>query len=198
MRIRIIDFRNLHWEAKVSKKILLILLGVLLIAPGLVFSQNLKPVSGKTIQTGVRQGKAFLLEDGPVSAQALRVDKPGAVLLGISFFVHYSNEDYWDMQHIIPVNQSDEVEIDVDFAGVYNSNIKFHVIFSGPEYYVHDDESWYLAKYSTANYLEQNVFFITIDPREWKKGTYKLVVIAEQETEGSGAESVIECVFRLI
>jgi hypothetical protein len=42
------------------------------------------------------------------------------------------------------------------------------------------------------------VFYITIDPSEWKKGTYKLVVIAEQETEGSGAESVIECVFRLI
>jgi hypothetical protein len=177
---------------------MLILLGVILVVPGFVFSQGLKSISGKTIQSGVRQGKAYMLEDSSVSIQAMRVDKPGAVLMGTSLFVHFVNDDVWEMQHIIPVNQSDLVEIDVDFAGVFNSNIKFHVIFSGPEYYVYDDEDWYLAKYSTANYLEQNVFYITIDPSEWKKGTYKLVVIAEQETEGSGAESVIECVFRLI
>ena len=175
-----------------------ILLGIMLVGAGFVTAQDLRSVSGKSIRSGVRQGKAYLLENSPVSIQAKRVDKPGAVLLGASLFVHFVNDDVWEMQHIIPVNQSDEVEIDVDFAGVYNSNVKFHVIFSGPEYYVYDDEDWYFAKYATANYLEQNVFYITIDPSEWKKGTYKLVVIAEQETEGSGAESVIECVFRLI
>ncbi len=185
-------------ETNVRKNIRLILLGVLLVVPGIVFSQGLRSVSGKTIQSGVRQGKTFLLEESDVSIQALRVDKPGVVLMGASLFAHLVNDDIWEMQHIVPVNQSDEVEIDVDFAGVYNSNVKFHVIFSGPEYYAYDDEDWYLAKYSTSNYLEQNVFYITIDPSEWKKGTYKLVVVAEQETAGSGAESVIECVFRLI
>ncbi len=180
------------------KNIMLILLGVLLVVPSIVYSQSLKSISGKTIQSGVRQGKAFLLEDNDVSTQALRVDKPGVVLMGTSLFVHFVNDDIWEMQHIVPVNRSDEVEIDVDFAGVFNSNVKFHVFFSGPEYYAYDDEDWYFAKYSTANYLEQNVFYITIDPSEWKKGTYKLVVVAEQETAGSGAESVIECVFRLI
>ncbi len=148
-----------------SKKIMLIMLGILLVGAGFATAQDLRSVSGKNIQSGVRQGKAFLLEDSAVSIQALRVDKPGVVLLGASLFVHFVNNDAWEMQHIIPVNRSDEVEIDVDFAGVYNSNVKFHVIFSGPEYYAYDDEDWYFAKYATADYLEQNVFYINIHPR---------------------------------
>ena len=107
------------------------------------------------------------------------------------------------MQHIIPQN-SDLVTIYIDFSAVLNTKIRFHVIWAGPEYWVYDDVDdanqpvWYPAKYNTSDYYEDNVYWVTIDPAEWKKGTYKLVIIAEQETVGSGAESVIACVFRII
>ena len=181
------------------RKILPVFLGILLIAPAFVQPQIARmDAKAKTIQTGIRPGKAFVTEEPLLSTQALKADKARVILLGTSIFVYFNSLDAWEMQHIIPANQSDAMEIDVDFSAVLNTRVKFHVIFSGPEYYVYDDEDWYPAKYKTADYLEQNVFFIQIDPNEWVKGTYKLVVVAEQETLGSGAESVIECLFRII
>jgi hypothetical protein len=181
------------------RKILTLLLGVLLIAPAFVQAQiarvDAKP---KTIKAGIRPGKAFVSEEPLFSTQAVKADKARVILMGASIFVYFNAQDAWEMQHIVPANQSDTMEIDVDFSAVLNTKVKFHVIFSGPEYYVYDDEDWYPAKYKTADYLEQNVFFIQIDPTEWVKGTYKLVVVAEQQTLGSGAESVIECLFRII
>lgn len=181
------------------RKIFLVFLGILLIAPAFVQPQIARmDAEPKTIKTGIRPGKAFLMEEPLLSTQALKRDKARVILMGSSIFVYFNAQDAWEMQHIIPAAESDTMEIDVDFSAVLNTRIKFHVIFSGPEYYVYDDEDWYSAKYATADYLEQNVFFIQIDPNEWVKGTYKLVVVAEQETLGSGAESVIECLFRIM
>jgi hypothetical protein len=181
------------------RKIMLVFLGILLIAPAFVQPQILKAgPDAKTIKTGVRPGKAFITEEPFLSTQATMGDKARVILLGTSIFVYFNAQDAWEMQHIIPANRSDTIEIDVDFSAVLNTNVKFHVIFSGPEYYVYDDEEWYPAKYKTADYLEQNVFYIQIDPNDWVKGTYKLVVVAEQQALGSGAESVIECLFRII
>jgi hypothetical protein len=181
------------------RKIIPVFLGILLIAPAFVQSQiEGLDARSKTIKAGIRPGKAFITEEPLLTTQAVKADKARVILMGTSIFVYFNAQDAWEMQHIVPAGQSDTMEIDVDFSAVLNTRVKFHVIFSGPEYYVYDDEDWYPAKYKTANYLEQNVFYIQIDPTEWVKGTYKLVVVAEQETLGSGAESVIECLFRII
>ena len=179
------------------KKGFLIILAILLIAPGLMTAQDFDAQPEKTIKTGIRPGKAYPIESGSMSVQALKQDKARVVLMGTSIFAHFLSIDEWYMQHIIPVNQVDILEIDVDFSAVLNTKIKFHIIFSGPEYYAYDDPDSYPAKYNTASY-EDNIFWVQIDPSEWKKGTYKIVVIAEQETVGSGAESVITCIYRII
>ena len=79
-----------------------------------------------------------------------------------------------------------------DFGGAGDEILKFISA------YVYDEEEWFPAKYKSSDYFENNVYWIQFIPSEWKKGTYKLVVIAEQETVGSGAESVFEFTFRII
>jgi hypothetical protein len=174
------------------------LLGLALIVPSFISSQDQAFLTEKTIRTGVRPGKAYLKENAPLSIQVPKADKARAVLMAASIWAYDATEESESMQHIIPQSSTDIVTIYVDFSAVLNTRIKFHVYFAGPEFYAYDDEDWYPARYKSSNYVEDNVFYIDIDPKEWKKGTYKLVVIAEQETLGSGAESVIDCVFRII
>jgi hypothetical protein len=179
------------------KKVLLILLAILLIVPAVVTAQDLEAKPEKTIQSGVRPGKAFLLDSGLMSVNVPKQDKARVVLLAASVWPYDAATDSESMQHIFPQN-TDEATIYVDFSAVLNTNVRFHLIFAGPEYWAWDDEFWFPAKYKTSDYFEENLYWATINPYEWKKGTYKLVIIAEQETVGSGAESVFECIFRII
>ena len=179
------------------KKGFLVILAVLLIVPAMVTAQELDAKPGKTIKSGIKPGKAFPVDTGLMSVQVPKQDKARVVLLASSVWVYDAASDSEAMQHIIPIN-SDEAIIYIDFSAVLSTKVRFHVIFAGPEYFVFDDTEWYNAKYNTADYFEDNVYWVSIIPSQWKKGTYKLVIIAEQETVGSGAESVIECVIRII
>jgi hypothetical protein len=179
------------------KKGFLVILAILLIIPALAVAQELDAKPEKTIKSGVKPGKAFPKETGLMSVQVPKQDKARVVLLASSVWVYDAASDSEAMQHIIPVN-ADAAIIYIDFSAVLNTRVKFHVIFAGPEYWVYDEEEWYNAKYKTADYYEDNVYWVSFIPSEWKKGTYKLVIIAEQETVGSGAESVIECIIRII
>jgi hypothetical protein len=179
------------------KKGFLIILAILLIAPSLVTAQDFDAKPEKTIKTGVRPGKAYPMDTGLMSIQVPKQDKARVVLMASSVWVYDEASDSEAMQHIFPQN-SDGAIIYVDYSAVLNTKVRFHVIFAGPEYYVYDDEEWFPAKYNTSDYFENNIYWVTFLPSEWKKGTYKLVIIAEQETLGSGAESVIECIFRII
>jgi hypothetical protein len=175
----------------------MIALAILLIAPCFMTSQDLDVKPERTMKSGVRPGKAYPVDSGLMSVQVPKQDKARVVLLATSIWVYDASDDSETMQHIIPQN-SDEAIIYVDFSAVLNTRVKFHVIFAGPEYWVYDDEEWFPAKYKTSDYYEENVYWVSIIPSQWKKGTYKLVIIAEQETLGSGAESVFECIFRII
>jgi hypothetical protein len=179
------------------KRGFLVILAILLIAPGFITAQDLDAKPEKTIKSGVKPGKAFPVETGLMSVQVPKQDKARVVLLATSVWVYDAASDSEAMQHIIPAD-ADLATIYVDFSAVLNTRVRFHVIFAGPEYWAEDDDDWYPAKYNTADYYEDNVYWVSILPSEWKKGTYKLVIIAEQETVGSGAESVIECIFRII
>jgi len=185
------------------KKGLLILLAILLIVPGLVLAQDLETKPEKTFQSGIKPGKAFPVDTGLMSVNALKQDKARVVLMAASVWIYDASTDSETMQHIFKQN-SDMATIYVDFSAVLNTDVRFHVIFAGPEYLAYDDvdnngnEVWYPAKYKTSDYFEENVYWVSFLPDEWKKGTYKLVIIAEQKTLGSGAESVFECVFRII
>ncbi|MGB2908832.1 MAG: hypothetical protein WBB73_17175, partial [Candidatus Aminicenantaceae bacterium] len=139
----------------------------------------------------------FLLDSGLMSVNVPKQDKARVVLLATSIWVYDASSESEMMQHVFNLND-DGATIYVDFSAILNTKVRFHVIFAGPEYYVYDDEFWFPAKYKTSDYFEENVYWVEILPSEWKKGTYKLVIIAEQETVGSGAESVFECTFRII
>ncbi len=179
------------------KKGLLIVLTLLLIAPALVLAQDVEAKPEKTFQSGVRPGIAYPIESGHMTVNVPKQDKARVVLLAASVWPYDAATDSEAMQHIFRQN-TDSATIYVDFSAVLNTNVRFHVIFAGPEYFVFDDEDTFPAKYKSTDYFEDNVYWVTFLPSEWMKGTYKLVVIAEQETVGSGAESVFEFTFRII
>ncbi len=181
------------------KRGFLVILAILLIAPGFITAQDLDAKPEKTIKSGIQPGKAFPVETGLMSVQVPKQDKARVVLLAASVWAYEASDDSYGMLHVIPRDEVDEVDIYVDFSAVLNTRVKFHTILAGPEYYVIDDDNWYNAKYKTSDYVEENTYYVTLlVPTEWKKGTYKVIFIAEQETTGSGADSVIECVFRLM
>ena len=179
------------------RKGIMIILAILIIAPALVLAQDVEAKPEKTFQSGVRPGIAIPMESGLMSVNVPKQDKARVVLLAASVWPYDAASDSEQMQHIFSQN-TDGATIYVDFSAVLNTDVRFHVIFAGPEYFVYDDEEWFPAKYKSSDYFEDNVYWVTFIPSEWKKGTYKLVVIAEQETVGSGAESVFEFTFRII
>jgi hypothetical protein len=175
----------------------MILLAILIVAPALMLAQDVEAKPQKTIQSGVRPGVAIPIDSGHLSVNVPKQDKARVVVLAASVWPYDAATDIEAMQHIFSQN-ADAATIYVDFSAVLNTKVKFHVIWAGPEYYVYDEEQWLPAKYKSSDYFEDNVYWVTFFPSEWKKGTYKVVVIAEQETVGSGAESVFEFTFRII
>jgi hypothetical protein len=184
-------------EANVHKKGIFVVLVILFIVPGLMLAQDIEAKPQKTFQSGVRPGVAYPIDRGHMTVNVPKQDKARVVLLAASVWPYDAATDSEAMQHIFKQNV-DAATIYVDFSAVLNTKVKFHVIFAGPEYFVYDEEEWLPAKYKSSDYFEDNVYWVSFIPSEWKKGTYKIVIIAEQETLGSGAESVFEFTFRII
>jgi hypothetical protein len=184
-------------EAIMLKRTLLILLGLALIVPSFISSQD--QISAKRAsRSGIKARNAYFIGERGMSTQAAKIDKTRAVLMGITVWGYFSSFEDWDLRYIFPKNDVDEIEIDVDFTAVLNTKVKFHLFFTGPEFLYYTDDKWYNAKYKSADYFEDNVYYQSFFTDEFKKGTYKLVVIAEQETPGSGAQTVAECIFKFI
>ena len=139
----------------------------------------------KIIDQGIRIVEVLEEETG-MSTQILKADKPRVQVLDV----------YPVPDDIAPIRWIKAVDYDylnfyVEFTAVFNSNVRFHFIWTGPEFYSFTTD-WISATYKVFGF-----YYLISYMSDWKKGTYSLVVVAEQKIPGSGAECLGETVFRI-
>ena len=120
-----------------------------------------------------------------LSAQALQRDKPRVLLL-----TSYVTDDYGDIMHCLKLNSTETISFWIEFTALAATDVKFHFIWTGPEFYWHETD-WYSVKYN-------DYYYLSVDTNtDWLKGTYKLIIIAEQSVKGSGTQAMTECHLKL-
>ncbi|HUU51502.1 MAG TPA: hypothetical protein VMW92_00625 [Candidatus Heimdallarchaeota archaeon] len=124
-------------------------------------------------------------EEPEVYAQVTTGDKPGTQMLAC--YAMDAEEYQWQM---IELSENDKIFWVIEYTAVYNSDVRFHFIMNGPEFY-QVLTSWTPSKYKT--YYKTSLK----TTNEWIKGTYTLTVIAEHRNNRSGAEAVGSCRVRL-
>jgi len=92
-------------------------------------------------------------------------------------------------EHMIKLSQVDTIHFYTDFVVTKPTNVRFHYIFTGPEYYEYITD-WKSTSRNTYHYVD------CITNNNWQKGIYTLTVIAEQGSNASGAECMSTCRFR--
>jgi hypothetical protein len=172
------------------KKAAVFCLMFLLIAPVFIISQTEATAQNKVKRT--IHGTRKVLEEGELAGiQAKKGDKARALLLAATAWALFTGDTDPFISQVIDLAEVDELQFYVDFTAVANTKVKFHFIFTGPEFWTYTDDEWYDAKSNSYD------FYGLITTTDWKKGTYTLVVVAEPQTLSSGAECVAMCVFRL-
>jgi hypothetical protein len=147
------------------------------------------------VVSGVRD---YIETDEIIHTQANKRDKARAVLLAATVWAaDYEGGDIYQSQ-VIKLSEVEEIHFYIDYTAVLKTKVRFYFIMTGPEIWSaeapdpeFDDFEWYDATYTQYNYVG------IITTTDWKKGTYTLLVFAEQQTEGSGAELAAKCIFRL-
>ena len=136
---------------------------------------------------GIRTEVKAVLEDGQpeVYAQVAKGDKPGVQILTC----YTAGEDgiQWQM---IDLSENYIIYWVIEYTAVYNTDVRFHFIINGPEFYQLYTE-WTPARY--------NNYYMTVveTNNNWLRGTYTVTVIAEQRKPFSGAESLGTCRVKL-
>ncbi len=160
-------------------KILLVFISLLLIVSA--FAQDKGKITGE--QCGI---KAVIEEDEfLVYPQVLTGDKPG-----IQTLTCYSTDEDLQVMQMIKLNQNDTIYWFIEYTAVYNTDVVFHYIWSGPEFYEYETDKF--------EGLYKNYYYTWVSTNNnWKKGTYTLMVIAENKSAKGGAETVGTCRVRL-
>ncbi len=160
-------------------KVFLLFLSLLLIVSA--FAQDQVKVTGE--QCGIKA----IIDDGElmVYPQVVQGDKPGTQTLTC-----YSTDEDLQVMQMIKLSQNNTIYWFIEYTAVYNTNVRFHYIWSGPEYFEYETDT-YEGKY-------QNYYYVYVSTNNnWKKGTYTLTVIAENRSSKSGAETIGTCRVRL-
>jgi len=113
------------------------------------------------------------------------------IMLSAHPVVKYLNGDSYYVTNNIRLSQIEELRFDFDWTANISTRVKFHLIWTGPQFQ-EEETGWKQAYYGIYGW---NIY--ESSPYYWKKGIYKFIVIAEPQTSSSGAESTVECVFRL-
>jgi hypothetical protein len=113
--------------------------------------------------------------------QAPQKDTPRVLLL-----TSYVTDDYGEIMHCLKLNSTETISFWVEFTALAPTDVKFHFIWTGPEFYWHETD-WYSVRYN-------DYYYLSVDTNtDWLKGTYKLIIIAEQGIKGSGTQAVTQC-----
>lgn len=123
----------------------------------------------------------FFSDEPLLSTQATQGDRSRILML-----TSYVTDETGEIMHCLDLLSTNTISFFVEFTTIFNTDVRFHFIWTGPEFYSYSTD-WYEAKYN-------EYYYFSVDTTtEWKKGVYKLVIIAEQWTRGGGAHAVHEC-----
>jgi len=119
------------------------------------------------------------------SIQTPQKDSPRVLLL-----TSYITDDYGETMQCLKLNLTETISFWIEFTALAPTDVKFHFIWTGPEFYWHETD-WYSVRYN-------DYYYLSVDTNtNWLKGTYKLIIIAEQGVKGSGTQAMAECHLKL-
>jgi len=146
--------------------------------------------AGKGIKESMGVKKSLRLDEFAsdqllATIQAPQKDTPRVLLL-----TSYITDDYGEIMHCLKLNSTETISFWIEFTALAPTDVKFHFIWTGPEFYWHETD-WYSVKYN-------DYYYLSVDTNtDWLKGTYKLIIIAEQGVKGSGTQAMSECHLKL-
>lgn len=160
-------------------KIFLLFLSLLLIVS--VFAQGQGKVTGESM------GIKAVIEDDEltVAPQILTRDKPGCQTL-----TSYVTDEDGQIMQVIKLSSNDEIYWFIEYTALFNTDVSFHFIWSGPEYFEYQTD-WYDCNYKKYYYV-----WVSTN-NKWEKGVYTLTIIAEHDNVRAGSEAVATCRVRL-
>lgn len=157
-----------------------------MLAAGFLGAQDVGKGIKETLGTkrSIKQDKALSTQFS-ATAQAPQKDSPRVLLL-----TSYITDDYGEIMHCLKLNSTETISFWIEFTALAPTDVKFHFIWTGPEFYWHETD-WYSVQYN-------DYYYLSVDTNtDWLKGTYKLIIIAEQGVKGSGTQAMSECHFKL-
>jgi len=159
------------------------ILSLCLLLSGMIAAQEKGKIVSENFGIKRSSGTA-LLEEPMIGTQVLKGDKARILLL-----TSYVTDETGEIMHVLDLDANQTISFWIDFTAVFRTDVRFHFIWSGPEFYWHETD-WYDVRYN-------DYYYLAVDTNnDWRRGTYKLVIMAEQDGSASGAESVLECVVR--
>ena len=120
-----------------------------------------------------------------VSPMILTRDKPGCQML-----TSYVTDEDGQVMQMLQLSANDTIYWYIEYTALFNTNVSFHFIWSGPEYYEYETD-FFSAKYKNYNYA-----WVSTN-NNWLKGVYTLTIIAEHDNVRAGSEAVMTCRVRL-
>jgi hypothetical protein len=167
------------------KKKLLILIVCILFIGTLQAQQKDRHFNIKLLEKGVIDSDQFSPYPD-MSIQLLGRNKPRLNLLSI-----FLSDDAGVVSNAVKFSRTGWLDFNLELLSYYTTDVKFHYIFTGPEFWYFSDEDWSKLRPNTI-YQSQLTSF-----DDWKLGTYKFVILIEIKQLGSGVELVKECNFIL-
>jgi len=133
--------------------------------------------------------KGIIGNQDVITPLALQRDRPRVVLL-----VSYLSKGNTEPCQVQKLSDISKLFFYVEYTALFNTKIRFTFICTGPYFFTHTTDWWEAT--ATVNSYD----FLAIglwDISKWKKGTYSMVVIAEQKILGGGDDCVSTNVFKL-
>ena len=102
--------------------------------------------------------------------------KPRVAILGM-----FVSDDDGIASNAVLFSSTAWLDFNIEFMSYYNSKIKFHYIFTGPEFWYFADDSW-------SNIRANRIYAQQLNsPDDWLLGLYNLTIIAEVQNLASGS-----------
>ena len=166
-----------------KKKLLIVFVCFILIG-SLYAQEKERNFTTKLIEKGVFNPDQPLYPE--MGVQLLNKYKPRVGFLGM-----FASDDGGTASNAILFSRTAWLDFNFEFLSYYNSNVRFHYIFNGPEFWYFADTSWSSIKKNRI-YMHQLTSF-----DNWLLGLYNLTIIVEIQNMSSGDGTVLSSGFLL-
>ncbi|MCJ7681370.1 MAG: hypothetical protein MUP70_11630 [Candidatus Aminicenantes bacterium] len=113
-------------------------------------------------------------------------DRPKIVL-----FTSYLTDETNEIMQYASIAGSSQFKFYIEYSALYATEVRFHYTWTGPEYKTFTT-GWYQANVNTYYWLS-----VAENASNYVKGTYSLIIVAEQKKAGGGDDCVTTSVFKL-